>query len=99
MFFDKKKDDIIDFQQLALSKLDLRKIIDLLIVTEFKNGKVKMMNRGIKLLMWFKYKQRFFPLMFSRKKQALDRAKRRDEINKQNIVQLEQHVRVYTQKH
>lgn len=36
--------------------------------------------------------------MFSRKKQTLDRAKRRDEINKQNIVQLEQHVGVYTQK-
>lgn len=53
---------LLIFQQFAFSKLDLGKIIDLLIVTEFENGKVKMMNRGIKLLTWFKYKQRFFSI-------------------------------------
>lgn len=37
--------------------------------------------------------------MFSRKEQTLDRAKRRDQINEQNIVQLKRHIRVYTLKH
>lgn len=53
---------LLIFQQFAFSKLDLGKIVDLLIVTEFENGKVKMMTRGIKLLTWFKYKQRFFSI-------------------------------------